>query len=33
MVNDCLLRNDESGSAPIIMFNTSLCTQVLKEGT
>ena len=33
MVNGCLLRNNGSGSAPIVMFNTSLCTQVLKEGT
>ena len=32
MVNDCLIRNDGSGSAPIILFNTSLYTQVLKEG-
>ena len=33
MVNDCLLKNDGSGSAPIIVFNTSLCTQVLEKGT
>jgi len=33
MVNDWMLRNDGSGSAPIITFNTSLCTQVLKKGT
>ena len=32
MVNDCLIRNDGSGSAPIILFNTSLYTQVYKEG-
>ena len=32
MVNDCLIRIDGSGSAPIIVFNTSLYTQVLKEG-
>ena len=31
MVNDCLIRNDGSGSASIIVFNTSLFTQVLKE--
>jgi len=33
MVNDCLVKNDGSGSAPIIVFNTSLCAQVLKKGT
>ena len=32
MVNSCLIRNDGSGSASIIVFNTSLYTQVLKEG-
>ena len=32
MVNDRLIRNDGSSSVPIIVFNTSLCTQVLKEG-
>ena len=32
MVIDCLIRNDGSGSAPTVVFNTSLYTQVLKEG-
>ena len=33
IVNDCLIRNGGSGCAPIILFNTSLCTQVIEEGT
>jgi len=33
MVKDCLLKSENSGSAPIIMTNTSLSTQVLKRGT
>ena len=33
VVNDCLLKNNNSGTAPIIVSNTSLSTQVLKKGT
>ena len=32
-MKDCLLKSRDSGSAPIIMTNTSLSTQVLKRGT
>ena len=33
LVKDCLLKSKNSGSAPIIMTNTSLSAQVLKRGT
>ena len=33
VVNDCLLMTHNSGTAPIIVSNTSLSTQVLKKGT
>ena len=33
MVDDCLLKIDDSGMAQIIVSNTSLSTQVLKKGT
>ena len=33
LVKDCLLKSEDSGTAPIIMSNASLSTQVLKKGT
>ena len=33
IVADCLLKNDGSGTAPIILSNASLSTQILKKGT
>ena len=33
LVKDCLLKSEDSGTAPIIMSNASLFTQALKKGT
>ena len=35
IVSDCLLKNDDGarGTAPIVVYNTSFSTQVLRKGT